>query len=109
MATFLSGLAQGYSGGRKTKDGEDDIASKPKSVKNIGSNLKRIGRDIKGVFGGKKSPTAVGDSDIASPPEYRRGGKVKRTGIAKVHKGERVLTARQARKYRKTRRGGRRR
>lgn len=31
-------------------------------------------------------------------PSYKRGGKVKKTGIAKLHKGERVLTVRQARK-----------
>ncbi len=29
---------------------------------------------------------------------FKRGGKVKKTGPAKVHKGERVLTAKQARK-----------
>jgi hypothetical protein len=29
---------------------------------------------------------------------FKRGGKVKKTGIAKVHKGERVLTAKQAKK-----------
>jgi hypothetical protein len=29
---------------------------------------------------------------------FRRGGKVKKTGVAKVHKGERVLTAKQAKK-----------
>jgi hypothetical protein len=28
----------------------------------------------------------------------KRGGKVKKTGVAKVHKGERVLTAKQAKK-----------
>lgn len=32
---------------------------------------------------------------------YKRGGKVKRTGLAKVHKGERVLTKKQASKLRK--------
>ncbi len=29
---------------------------------------------------------------------FKRGGKVKKTGVAKVHKGERVLTAKQAKK-----------
>jgi hypothetical protein len=31
---------------------------------------------------------------------FKRGGKVKRTGMAKVHKGERVLTRKQASKLR---------
>jgi len=33
-------------------------------------------------------------------PSYKRGGKVKKTGPAKLHKGERVLTKRQAKKGR---------
>jgi hypothetical protein len=40
----------------------------------------------------------------ASPnpiPGYRKGGKVKRTGIARVHKGEVVLTASAAKTLRK--------
>ncbi len=32
----------------------------------------------------------------ASPPSFAKGGKVKKTGLAKVHKGERVLTKAQA-------------
>lgn len=31
-------------------------------------------------------------------PAYKKGGKVKKTGPAKLHKGERVLTAKQAKK-----------
>ena len=37
----------------------------------------------------------------ASPPNYAKGGKVKKTGMAKVHKGEVVLTASQARMMKK--------
>lgn len=40
-------------------------------------------------------------SSSASPESYKRGGKVRKTGMAKVHKGERVLTKAQAKKYRK--------
>jgi hypothetical protein len=32
-------------------------------------------------------------------PGYKKGGTVKKTGLAKVHKGERVLTKKQAKKY----------
>jgi hypothetical protein len=32
---------------------------------------------------------------------YKRGGKVRKTGLAKVHAGERVLTKKQAKRYRK--------
>jgi len=34
----------------------------------------------------------------ASPPNFAKGGKVKKTGMAKVHKGEVVLTAAQAKR-----------
>ena len=34
----------------------------------------------------------------AVPGVFKKGGTVKQTGVAKVHKGERVLTASQARK-----------
>lgn len=37
----------------------------------------------------------------ASPKSYKRGGKVKKTGYAKVHKGEKVLTKKQAKRGRK--------
>jgi len=32
---------------------------------------------------------------LARPPAFKRGGMVKKTGMAKVHKGEKVLTKRQ--------------
>ena len=41
------------------------------------------------------------NSDSATPSTFKRGGKVKKTGRAKVHKGERVLTKKQDRKYRR--------
>ena len=37
-------------------------------------------------------------STPASPRVYKKGGKVKKTGVAKVHKGEVVLTEKQAKK-----------
>lgn len=48
---------------------------------------------------GKKSRQHVKGSLLSG--SFKRGGKVKRTGMAKVHKGERVLTAKQAAKHRK--------
>jgi len=44
-------------------------------------------------------------SASAAPPSYKRGGKVKRSGKARVHKGERVLTKAQAKRYEKRKRG----
>jgi hypothetical protein len=49
-------------------------------------------------IGGKPRQKIAGSRLSGS---YKRGGKVSKTGLAKVHKGERVLTAKQARKFRK--------
>lgn len=44
--------------------------------------------------GGSSSSTPAGRY-ASIPSSLKRGGKIKRTGLAKVHKGERVLTKRQ--------------
>jgi len=60
------------------------------------------GIDAKRKSSSDGSGTYIGDEAAAG--NYKRGGKVKRTGLAKVHKGERVLTRAQAKRYK--RRGG---
>jgi hypothetical protein len=45
----------------------------------------------------KAAETGVGG--VAIPRSYKKGGAVKRTGIARVHRGELVLTKAQAKKY----------
>jgi hypothetical protein len=45
----------------------------------------------------KKQPTAQAADPRGS---YKRGGRVKKTSVAKLHKGERVLTKRQAKRFR---------
>lgn len=54
-----------------------------KSRKDDSDDRKRLGR----VYGL--------DTDAASVPSYKKGGMVKKTGLAKVHKGEKVLTKKQ--------------
>ena len=45
----------------------------------------------------KKKKSAKPDATAtAQPPSFKKGGKVKKTGMAKVHRGEVVLTAREA-------------
>lgn len=58
---------------------------------NMGFGGKRTGKQSK-VLGKATSTTADGD---AKPKSFKHGGKVKKTGYAKVHKGEIVLTASQ--------------
>ena len=70
------------------------------------NRVKKIGRYIGAIKEGSRallgkdlsravSARAAGAVE-ASPPSFARGGKVKRTGMAKVHKGEVVLTAKTA-------------
>ena len=55
----------------------------------------------KSAGAGASSGDPAQGGDDSMTPEFKRGGKVKRTGLAKVHKGEEVLTSSQARKYRR--------
>lgn len=55
-----------------------------------------------------QSASASSSSNTDDPgdvPQFKKGGMVKRTGLAKVHKGERVLTKKQAKKYNGRKRG----
>ena len=46
----------------------------------------------------KTSSAPATEGHQAEPGSFKRGGKVRKTGYAKVHKGERVLTKAQQRK-----------
>ena len=47
------------------------------------------------------SDPTLGELYPSAMPQFKKGGKVKRTGVAYVHKNERVLTAKEAKKYAK--------
>jgi len=67
------------------------------SVKKIGkyvgaiksASRQLLGKDLSRAVSGRAAEA------VASPASFAKGGMVKRTGVAKVHKGERVLTAKQ--------------
>jgi hypothetical protein len=50
-----------------------------------------------------KSPTAP-DLSNATIPSFKKGGRVKRTGLAFVHRGERVIPAKRSRTKRSSKR-----
>jgi len=55
-------------------------------------------KDVSRALLGKDLSRAVNKravEAVEAPMSFARGGKVKRTGMAKVHKGEQVLTAKQ--------------
>jgi hypothetical protein len=63
--------------------------------------------NLSSLSGGDSSSTASSGDATITAGSYKRGGKVKKTGRAKVHKGERVLTKKQAAKYTRMKRGKR--
>jgi hypothetical protein len=80
------------------------------------NRIKKMGRVIGAIKSGSRqllgkdlsravSSGAVGQVNALSSPNpipgYKKGGKVKRTGLARVHKGEVVLTASAAKSLRK--------
>jgi hypothetical protein len=80
------------------------------------NRIKKMGRVIGAIKSGSRQllgkdlSRAVSSAGIkqveaySSPnpiPGYKKGGKVKRTGLARVHKGEVVLTASAAKSLRK--------
>jgi len=63
------------------------------AFKKVGEHAEKGAQGLSGLA--SSGPGSVGLSS------FKRGGKVKKTGPAKVHKGERVLNKKQARKYEK--------
>jgi hypothetical protein len=95
MGAFLTGLLQGGVDQAKKNKGDDSGDGN--------GNGKAKGSKLKGLLRKKKKPP-VTQGDSYDPLSFKRGGKVKRTGLARVHKGERVLTTKQAQRYRAKRR-----
>ena len=70
-------------------------------------------KKLKDKFGNKKGPGGSAAPKITSAdemgaetsgvPSYKKGGKVRKTGLARLHKGERVLNKSQAKRYSKKR------
>ena len=70
-------------------------------------NRKRSGGGTKKPKGKPVSDVITSDGQKLTPTaplvgSFKKGGKVKKTGIAKVHKGELVLTAKEAKSYKKS-------
>lgn len=58
-------------------------------VEHVANRL--LGKEIIGAVRNRAVRAISGG--MASPASYAKGGKVRKTGMAKVHKGELVLTA----------------
>ena len=68
-----------------------------------GSPAKVVSGILKNRKEAKQDKKRTIDEAEAEPSSFKRGGKVRKSGVARVHKGERVLTAKQDKKRRKAR------
>lgn len=81
----------------KGGSGSDPDAGKNRgAISDIVSSLRKRG---------KSSSTSSPGTDDPGAPSYHRGGKVRKTGPARLKKGETVLTKTQMRKMRSNSRG----
>lgn len=86
--SFISGALGGYADEATKRKGEGKTGLLQKAFK------KKPGQG-KLPTSGKQAP-----EEMSMPvPQFKKGGRVKKTGLAKVHKNERVLTAKQAKRY----------
>jgi hypothetical protein len=82
-------------GGSGSDDSGVADAASSGAIKSKVSKFLGKSSDAKGGGGSQQS---YAGRYAAIPSGLKRGGKVKKTGYAKVHKGERMLTKKQARK-----------
>ena len=61
-----------------------------------------VGRGGQAAAGASRGLGRLGIPSYRRYQSYKKGGKVKKTGLAKVHKGERVLTKKQDKKLSKS-------
>lgn len=90
LITDLAGMRGNTAGAGKSKS-DDDKESSP-----LGKILKKIrGYKTEDAPGGGKDISGSYLSEHATGDSYHKGGKVRKTGLARLKKGERVLTAKQ--------------
>ena len=89
MGAFLSGA---LGGGLGKKLGGMAKKAMSGGGKSSGGSYDQSGHDLS-------------DSESGSPSSMKKGGTVKKTGLIKMHKGEKVLTKKQQKKMAKRMRG----
>jgi len=93
-SNFLSGALSGFSSTamQRKKSGQRGLLrGEPKTTRRITGKAREY------------DPSTGGAGPAEPLPSYKRGGKVRKTGLARVHRGERVLTKKQAKRYRRGR------
>lgn len=83
-----------------SKDIEDRRGKKPTLMDKVGAKVSELTQAVKDDYDDMKqtqADKASGKSmeqrvkEIGTVPSYKKGGKIRKTGLAFVHKGERVV------------------
>lgn len=88
--------------GEKAKSG---IEAFGRSMQEQGQEMLRSSQEASARASDRSADPGLSERQMAKPESYRRGGKVRKGGLARVHKGEVVLTKGRAKKLRKKLRG----
>lgn len=109
MSPKMQKMVNKISDMRLNKSGS--IGTEPIAKRDSSGRLRKYVQVKAGKLGGFDIPTRTtysAEDDMPQTnrakrayPSYRKGGMVKKTGLAKLHKGERVLTTKQAKNYKK--------
>lgn len=83
------------------QDAVDSGSSTPWKDSKTASGLRAAGSSLQ--QSGQSQLEAVREQAArGAVPSYKRGGKVRKTGVARLHKGERVVPAHKGRKKRRS-------
>ena len=79
-----------YGGSRSSSSGGKSKSRGNKGIEKAGAGLRAAGQKM--IEGSREE--AMANMDRQTPvnlPSYRHGGKVRKTGLARLHKGEKVI------------------
>jgi len=94
-AKAAQGAAKGAQAAKGATTGAQAVKA-PTFKSNVSSALKSY---VNSHFGEDSKAPEDRQAQLAPLPQYHKGGKVRKSGVAKLKKGEEVLTAKEAHQY----------
>lgn len=76
-----------------SSDSPSSSSSPAKKGRNLKAGLRGVGSSLSSTGQGLSDRASAETSSSIHAVQYRKGGKVRKTGMAKVHKNERVIPA----------------
>ena len=101
QAAAQKGATQAAQKGATTAAQKGTQSFAQKGLKSLGNMEKSRYNNVMKAKQGQKGDQGNEYPGLAAPPSFHKGGKVRKTGMAKVKKGEVVLTEKQAKELKK--------